>query len=306
MTTRTRPPRLRPGDAVALVAPSGPVEPVALERAVALLESWDLRVRVGAHALDRDGFLAGRDEDRAADLTAAWCDPEVRAVVCARGGYGAHRTADRVDWARLRSAAPRVLVGSSDATALHEAVAHELDLVSVFGPMPATEVLAGTRPDATSAEHLRATLFESPRTVLSSEPGAPGPLVGGRVDGRLVGGNLSLLAAGVGTSWSLPARGAVALLEDVTESAYRLDRLLTQLLRAGWFEGVLGVALGSWHDCGEDAVHAVVERLAPLGVPVLAGLPFGHARPQLSLPLGAPAVLDADAGTLTVAAGALA
>ena len=305
MSGRTRPPRLRPGDAVAVVSPSGPVEPAALERGVALLESWGLRVRVGAHALDRDGYLAGRDEDRAADLTAAWCDREVRALVCARGGYGAHRTADLVDWPRLRAAAPKVLVGSSDATALHEAVGHELGLVSVFGPMPASPVLAGTDPHGPSAEHLRATLLDSPEVVLSPEPGAPGPVAGGRVRGPLVGGNLTLLAAGVGTRWSLPAAGGIAVLEDVTESAYRLDRLLTQLLRAGWFDGVLGVALGSWHSCGEDAVAAVIGRLAPLGVPVLAGLPFGHARPQLSLPLGAPAALDADAGTLTVEAGAL-
>lgn len=280
-----------------------------MERAVALLGSWGLRVRVGAHALDRDGYLAGRDEDRATDLTEAWCDPEVRAVLCARGGYGAHRTVDRVDWDQVRAAAPKVLVGSSDATALHEAVGQELGLVTVFGPMPASPVLTGADPHGPSAEHLRATLFRSPAAVLVPEPAAPvagGRVVGGRVAGPLVGGTLSLLAAAVGTRWSLPAAGAIAVLEDVTESAYRLDRLLTQLLRAGWFDGVLGIALGSWHRCGEDAVHAVVERLAPLGVPMLTGLPFGHARPQLSLPLGAPAELDADAGELRVAAGALA
>lgn len=306
MTGRTRPPRLRPGDLVALVSPSGPVEPVAMDRAVALLESWDLRVRVGAHALDREGFLAGTDDARAADFATAWCDPDVRAVFCARGGYGAHRTADGVTWAALRAAPPKVLVGSSDATALHEAVAVELGLVTVFGPMPATDVLAGDDPDDVSAAHLRATLMDSPETVLRPEPGGPSTVVAGRVRGDLVGGNLSLLAAAVGTRWSLPPRGAIAVLEDVTESAYRLDRLLTQLLRSGWFDGVLGVALGSWHHCGHDAVHSVVERLAPLGVPVLAGVEFGHARPQRSLPLGAPAVLDADAGTLTVEPAALA
>ena len=185
MTPRTRPPRLRPGDVVAIVSPSGPVEASAMERGVALLESWGLRVRVGAHALDRDGYLAGRDADRAADLVDAWCDPEVRAVVCARGGYGAHRTADLVDWPRLRSAAPKVLVGSSDATALHEAVACELGVVSVFGPMPASPVLTGSDPHAPSAEHLRATLLVSPETVLRPEPGALGAVSGGRVGGPL-------------------------------------------------------------------------------------------------------------------------
>jgi muramoyltetrapeptide carboxypeptidase len=305
MSERVRPPRLRPGHHVALVAPSGPVQPGALDRAVALLEGWGLLVRVGAHAGDRTGYLAGTDADRAADLTAAWRADEVRAVFCARGGYGAHRMVDLVDWAALGAAAPTVLVGSSDATALHEAVAAQLGLVSVFGPMPATDVLAGADPDAASAEHLRRTLFEAPATTLRPEPGAPGPLAGGSVSGPLVGGTLSLLAASVGTRWSVPATGAIAVLEDVTESAYRLDRLLTQLLRAGWFDGVLGVALGSWHRCGDDAVHTVVERLTPLGVPVLAGLPFGHARPQHSLPLGAGAVLDADAATLTVEPGAL-
>jgi muramoyltetrapeptide carboxypeptidase len=272
----------------------------------ALLESWGLTVRVGAHALDRDGYLAGTDADRADDLQSAWCDPDVAAVFCARGGYGAHRMVDLVEWPALHRAGPCLLVGSSDVTALHEAVARHLDLVTVFGPMPATEILAGADPDATSAEHLRATVLGAVAADLHVDADAPGALAPGRATGPLVGGNLSLLAASIGTPESLPAAGAIAVLEDVTESAYRVDRLLTQLLRTGWFDGVRGVALGSWLDCGDDAVAVVGERLAGLGVPVLAGLPFGHGRPQLSLPLGADAELDADAGTLVVTGSPLA
>lgn len=297
---RRRPRRLRPGDTVALVSPSGPVEPVAMQRGQTLLESWGLTVRVGAHALDRAGYLAGTDADRAADVQTAWCDPDVAAVFCARGGYGAHRMVDLVDWPALNRAGPCLLVGSSDVTALHEAVARHLDLVSVFGPMPATEILAGSDPDAASAEHLRATVLDAVAAELGLDADAPGTLAPGRASGPLVGGNLSLLAASIGTPESVPAAGAIVVLEDVTESAYRVDRLLTQLLRTGWFDGVRGVALGSWLDCGDDAVAVVGERLAGLGVPVLAGLPFGHGRPQLSLPLGADAELDADAGTLVV------
>ena len=297
---RRRPPRLRTGDTVALVSPSGPVEQVAMQAGQALLESWGLTVRVGAHALDRDGYLAGTDADRADDLQSAWCDPRVAAVFCARGGYGAHRMVDLVEWPALRRAGPCLLVGSSDVTALHEAVARHLDLVTVFGPMPATEILAGADPDTASAEHLRATVLDAVAAELHINADAPDALAPGRATGPLVGGNLSLLAASIGTPESLPAAGAIAVLEDVTESAYRVDRLLTQLLRTGWFDGVRGVALGSWLDCGDDAVAVVGERLAGLGVPVLAGLPFGHGRPQLSLPLGADAELDADAGTLVV------
>ncbi|HEU4912121.1 MAG TPA: LD-carboxypeptidase, partial [Actinomycetes bacterium] len=129
--------------------------------------------------------------------------------------------------------------------------------------------------------------------------------VGGRATGVTVGGTVALLASTVGTAESRPAAGGLALLEDIAEPAYRLDSMLTQLLRTGWFDGVAGIVLGTWVDCGDGALETVVERLAPLGVPLVSGLPFGHGVPQLTVPLGAAAELDTAAGTLTVRQPAL-
>lgn len=305
ITALRRPRRLVPGDRVAVVAPSGPLEAARLARGVGILEAWGLQVVVGAHALERDRHLAGDDEGRAADLQAAWTDPSVRAVVCARGGSGAARLLDLLDWDAVRRAEPRVLVGFSDATVLHEAAATHAGVAGLFGPMAATEVFGGAAPDAETVEHLRTTLFQPERAQVLSGAGTR-RIAGGRAAGVTVGGTLSLLAGSVGTPESRPARGGIVVLEDVTEEPYRIDGLLTQLLRAGWFDGVRGVALGSWVGCGDDAVETVTARLQHLGVPVLADLPFGHGVPQLTVPLGVEAVLDADAGTLTMCEPALA
>ena len=307
----TRPPRLRAGDRVAVVAPSGHVVEERLRRGCAVLESWGLAVSVGEHVLDRTRHHAGTDPARAADLVTAWRDPAVSAVLVARGGSGAARLVDGLDWAALRAAGPKVLVGFSDATVLHEAVAHHLGLASLFGPMPASEVFGGPSPDDVTTEHLRRTLTD-PESVQVLGPAVHGvsgrtvPHVSGRVTGATVGGTLALLANTVGTAESQSARGRIAVLEDVAEPAYRIDSMLTQLLRTGWFDDVAGIVLGSWTDCGDGALETVVERLSGLGVPLLSGLAFGHGPVQLTVPLGVEAELDADAGTLTFLEPALA
>lgn len=303
--SRVRPPRLREDSLVAVVAPAGPVDEARLAEGVAVLESWGLRVRVGDHVLDRHPslpYLAGRDADRARDLQHAWCDPDVDAVLCARGGYGSQRVLDLLDWAALAEAGPKVFAGSSDVTALHSAFGATLDLVTLFSPM-----LAGTLFDDGARDHLRATLFDPESvTVLT------GPTVStaehGVADGVLVGGTLSLLAAEVGSlDATPPPDGSILLLEDVAEEPYRIDRLLTQLLRAGWFTGVSGVALGSWSGCGrpEQVYDVIADLLGGLGVPMVWELGFGHCPNQLTVPLGARARLDADDGTLTLAEPAL-
>ena len=296
--------RLVAGDRVAVVAPSGPIDPDRLARGRAVLASWDLEVVTGAHVLDRTAHLAGTDEDRAADFHQAWCDPSVAAVLCARGGSGATRLLDRLDWTELRRAGPKAFVGYSDATALHEAIGTHLGLASLFGPMPASFTFGGETPDRASLDHLRRTLFDPDQARLLRGDDTT-CVTGGRATGVTVGGTLALLASTIGTPESRPADGGIAVLEDITEPAYRLDNLLTQLLRAGWFHGVRGIVLGTWVDCGDDAVATVCARLAGLGVPVLAGLPFGHGVPQLTVPLGVEAELDASAGTLTMAEPAL-
>jgi muramoyltetrapeptide carboxypeptidase len=297
-----RPRRLTVGDTVAVVATSGPIDPDRLRRGRSVLESWGLAVRVGDHVFDRDPdypFLAGTDADRAADLQRAWCDPDVAAVFVARGGSGSTRLIDRLDWAAMAAAGPRLLVGFSDVTALSEAVATRLGLVSLFGPMLATPALAEVPPDASTAEHLRRTLFEPDAARVVFDEGAR-CFAPGRSRGVLVGGTLSMLTMTIGTGESRPANGGIAVLEDIGEVAFRLDNRLTHLLRTGWFDGVAGIVLGSWADCGPDAEDTVIARLRELDVPMVAGLPIGHCVPALTVPLGVEAELDAAAGTLTL------
>ncbi len=299
----TRPRGLRPGDTVAVVAPAGPVPAEQLRAGVAELESWGLRVLLGEHVLDRHprlDYLAGLDRDRAADLRWAWCHPEVSAVLCARGGYGTMRMLDELDRGALLRAPRKLLVGSSDMTALHEALARELDVVTLFGPMVATSAFT---EDATARGLLRGILLE-PQESLSLRGTGAEPLRGGRATGVLHGGNLSVLAGTLGSA-APPRRPTpgIALLEDVTEEPYQLDRYLTQLRRAGWFDHVTGVALGSWRECGslERVRTTMSDLLGDLGVPVAWELGFGHRHGQLSVPLGVTAELDADACELTLA-----
>ncbi len=297
-----RPARLSAGDTVALVAPSGPVPQDLLDAALPVLGSWGVKVRVGAGVRASGGsYLSAPDQARAAEFAEAWLDPEVRCVLAARGGYGTQRMIDLVDWAALRTAGPKVLAGSSDVTALHRAVHTHLGLASLLSPMPASVLF-----DEPAAEHLRRTLFEPDhaRVLRAREPDV---VVPGRALGVLVGGNLSLLASGIGTAEQGSARGGIVLLEDVTESPYRIDRMVTQLLRSGWFDGVRGIVLGSWAACGDPAEvrELLAERLSPLGVPVLSGFGFGHVAGSPTVPLGVSASLDTELGTLTLDSPAL-
>ncbi|MDP3891281.1 DUF4031 domain-containing protein [Nocardioides sp.] len=287
-----RPPRLRPGDVVAVVAPAGPVASGRLAAGVEVLRSWGLEVRVASPRTGSQSWLAGDDEARAAELVAAWTDPEVRAVVATRGGFGSQRVLSRVDWGSLAAAGPKLMVGFSDVTALHQAVAGTLGLVSVHGPVAAS---LGDRDDRTR-EWAQELLFDGALPPLTGLT----PLVSGRATGILLGGNLTVLAAAVGTAWSRPATGSIVLLEDVGEQPYRLDRALTQLEQSGWLDDVRGVVLGDFTDCG-DAVavrRLLAARLGQLGVPVVADAPIGHGVTNLAVPLGVTATLDADAGTL--------
>lgn len=288
---------LMPGDLVAIVAPSGPVEPAALRAGAAVLESWGLRVRIMPHALDSTGYLAGTDGDRAADFTAAWTDPEVRGVLCARGGYGTQRMVDLIDWAAVRAAGPKVFLGSSDITTLHAAVHLHLGQVTFFGPMPAGRAL---HKDAQTAKALHRALFTG-LSVLNAPRGEA--LVPGVAQGLLHGGTLTLLATSLGApEGAAPPGERIVFLEDVTEAPYRLDRYLTQLLRAGWFEGVRGVVLGSFVQCGpEPSLRSMLlDRLGPLNVPILWGFPAGHGPTQCTLPFGATTHLDTEAATLLI------
>ena len=299
-----RPPALGPGARVALVAPAGPLPEGAVDRAAERVREWGWEPVAGRFCRGRCGFLSGTDEQRLADLQAALRSPDNDAVWCLRGGYGAMRILDRIDWAPLAER-PRPLIGFSDNTALHLALFRR-GLVSFHGPHPATPEL----PEFSRRGLLRVLARPEPAGVLPFPAGGAqraDTLVAGVAEGPLVGGNLALLAALAGTPWALRAEGAVLFLEDVGEPSYRVDRMLSQLLLSGALDGVAGVAVGAFSESPDQgradhpsAAEVVAERLGPLGVPIAFGFPFGHVDESWTLPLGVRARLDADAGTLAL------
>jgi muramoyltetrapeptide carboxypeptidase len=289
-----------------LVSPSGPTRPERVARGVAMLEGWGLRVAVGPHAYERSGYFAGADALRLADLTAALTDPAVRGVICTRGGYGVQRLLDDLDMAAVR-ADPKLLVGFSDITALQLALWRGARLPSVHGPGAAW---LDERTGPESADALRRALMTTETIVVKARPdeetsGVRAPGSGSATaTGTLLGGNLCLLSASVGTPDLPDLGGAILLLEEVGEPPYKIDRMLTHLRRSGALRGLAGVAVGQFTDCADgwevSVAEVLNERLGDLGVPVLGGLPIGHGKDQLSVPVGVPATLDVDAATLTV------
>lgn len=293
-----------------IVAPSGPIDPDKLEQGAAILKSWGLEVEIGEHALDQSStYLAGSDGARIADLSRAWCDPRVSAVMCARGGYGLQRIVDWIDWGQLAAAREGadspVLIGFSDATALHEAVATRLGVVTLHGPMVATRRFA---TDVESQERLRHVLFGTEIGLGPLTGDTVRELVPGRVSGVLCGGNLTTMASGVGTYTAHKSlAGGLVLLEDVAETPYEVDRMITQLLRSGVFDGIVGIVGGTWVGCGDPLAidRVLVDRLGPLNIPILNGVDVGHGLSNHTVPLGLTGMLDAQQGVLWWQAPAL-
>ena len=310
-----RPPRLLPGSIVGLVAPSSaPNDPEDIRFAIDTLVSLGLRVRPGAHLFARDGYLAGGDAARAEDLNAMFADDAIEAVWCVRGGYGASRLLPMLDYARLRQR-PKAVVGYSDITALHMAINTQAGVVSFHGPVAWRALTPYTLGE------MKRVLFEAAAPVRLAGPppfeareglvdrdNRVTTLVPGRARGRLVGGNLCLMAHLTGTPYAPDLRGAILFLEDVDEPYYRIDRFLTQLWLAGSLAGVAGIAFGKFTRCTPSPSNVqnrvlediLAERGRALGVPTLAGLMIGHVDDQATLPIGCLAELDADAGTLTL------
>ena len=297
-----RPPALPPHARIALVAPAGPLAGGAVDRALARIRGWGWEPLEGEHARRRHGYLAGSDDQRATDLNAALRDPHNDAIWFLRGGYGTMRILDRIDWRALLDR-PRPVIGFSDITAVHLGI-QQHGLVSFHGPHPAVPEL----PAYAERGIHRMLTDPSPLGPIPFPPGGPDrahAVVGGSAEGALIGGNLSLLAATVGTPYEIRARGAILFLEEVGEPAYRVDRLLSQLRLAGVLDGIAGVAVGAISDSPDDPddglpapADLLLDRLGELGIPVAFGFPFGHVPDNWTLPMGVRARLDADAGTL--------
>ena len=305
-----RPARLREGATVALIAPGSPISEEKILKSLANLTALGFKIKEGEHWRARQGYLAGTDEQRVADLHRAFLDPEVEAVWCARGGYGGSRLLPMLDYDLIRRH-PKVFIGYSDITALHLAIHQKTGLVTFHGPVAASDY-----PD-TTLKHLKSVLFNRDVPYSISVPGEGEVLPGeefrpfvirpGRAKGALTGGNLALLSALAGTPYTPSFRDKIVFIEDIGEQPYRLDRMLTQLLQATDLAKAAGIALGVFTDCQPkgDAPSlslpdTVRDRLGHLGIPVAYGFPFGHIAHQATLPYGIQAEIDTEKGTLTL------
>lgn len=301
--TLLRPPALRPGDTVAVVCASSPVDNQEhLESGLRALASAGLKAEVFATARDAGSmydYLAADDEQRVADLTRALSDPRYAGVFLACGGYGAQRTLQKMDWSKVDPAAPKVVVGYSDVTALLEALAVKLGWLSLFGPMVACGGF-WQGPDEYDFKELMKLLY-TPDSVRQLKFTDYRTVVPGTAEGLTLGGTATLIAANFGTDTSYPARNAILFLEDVDEFPFRMDRIITQIRRSSYLDGVAGILLGTFTECGDPAHidRMLAERFGDLGVPVLAGVNIGHNTEMQTYPVGVDACLDADNGTLT-------
>lgn len=307
-----KPRALKPGDTVGLVAPASYTFDLwRLDDAAARVGALGLKPKFGKHVRGRQGFLSGTDEERVADLHEMFADPSVAAIFSLQGGYGTPRLLDRLDYDLIRRN-PKILLGYSDITGLHLAISKKSGLVTFHGPN-----MLGSLPPRT-LEALKKALFVAEPIGEVTNPEESDPLnaefplrtvAPGVARGRLVGGNLTLIAHTMGTPYEIDTAGRILLLEDTGEAPYRIDRMLVQLRLAGKLQSVAGIVFGSCTDCGPSRSSFEIslslsdvlqELLGTLGKPVLAGILFGHTKEKAIIPIGVEAELDAGAKRLTI------
>jgi muramoyltetrapeptide carboxypeptidase len=287
------PPPLKPGEVVAVAAPASPVSRTAWEAGVRLLKDWGFQVRCGPEVFDPRGWGADADRALARRFMEIWLDPEVKALIGARGGYGSLKLLPYLDLKALK-ARPQRLVGFSDLTNLLMHLHHRLGLVTFHGPTVAHlgEITPGARENFynwLTAPRPQSIAYENLEVL---HPGS--------ATGPLAGGNLTTLCHLLGTPFVPRFGGYLLFLEDHNEAHYRLDRMVHHLRLAGVLKGVKGVVLGAFTHCGsrEGVLEVMAAALAPLKVPVLAGLPVGHQPDNHTLPLGAWASMDTHSAIL--------
>lgn len=306
MKTRTyrRPPKLRQGGCIGVMAPSSPVRNTRVEAGLQYLRKRGFRLVLGEHLYDSYGYLAGLDDARTSDLNVLLARDDVDAVIFARGGYGACRIVDRVDWKQLQRN-PKVLVGYSDLTTLHLAAAKHANVVTFHGPMVVT--LGEGLSDSAEALFWRALTDPTPLGQVASRSADIECVRPGTARGVLAGGCLSLICASLGCSEAPDFAGCIVVLEDTDEPLYRVDRMLVQLVRSGCLDDAAGFAIGTVSNlqqergsCPFGLTDLWADILGPLGKPIMAGIPVGHVADPWTLPLGCLAEMDASSGSLVV------
>jgi len=304
--TATHPPKLKPGDGVAIIAPASPIgKPEDLTGFLDRVKELGLTPIQAPNLAKEFGFFGGTDQERADDIMWAFNNPDIKAIMPIRGGYGCTRLLHLLDFKQIKQN-PKILVGYSDITALLVSIQQQTGMVTYHGPVLASSasVFADSYFKALLFDDIHLALFANPET---EEPSYKlNTVSSGIARGSLTGGNLTLLASMCGTPFQLETKGKILFLEDVSEAPYRIDRMLTQLIHCGAMDGVKGIVTGQFAKCDpiepepkEWLVADVIQdRLVPLKVPILSNAAFGHVKEKWTLPLGMTAELDADQKTL--------
>jgi muramoyltetrapeptide carboxypeptidase len=309
--TLLKPVRIQAGSVISLIAPSSPISEEKYMKALHNLNSLGFVVKPGKYVLEKTGYLAGTEQQRLEDLHAAFADPETSAVWCLRGGYGSARMLAQIDYELIRKHS-KPFIGYSDVTALHLALHQKAGIVTYHGPVAASDF---TEP---TVKHFKNQLMlpsegytiytPKENDLIRGDEYRPYIIRPGTASGALIGGNLSLLSALVGTDYAPDYNGKIVFIEDVGEKPYRIDRMLTQMLQGSNLGKAAGIILGVFADCvpkpddnSWTLKETLTDRLAPLKIPVMYGFPFGHISDQATFPYGLQARLDTFAGSLTFA-----
>ena len=300
--------RLQPGATVGLIAPGSPISEEKFEKAINNLENLDFKLKYTSNAKAKYGYLAGRDEQRLADIESMFADDGVDAVWCIRGGYGCSRLLAHLPYKLIRNN-PKILIGYSDITALLQAIHQQTGLVCFHGPVGTSDFTDYTlkQMQAILMNPSNSQLIQMyPHEKADEDQNYSAEVIrGGRARGVLAGGNLSLLTSLVGTPYELDLQGKLLFIEDVGEQPYRIDRMLTQVLQSGKLKRAAGIVLGIFEDCQAknpefslSLKETLKDRLYDLGIPVLYGFSFGHIANQCTFPLGIEAELDTQSQTV--------
>lgn len=301
--TAIKPQRLKKGSTIGLISPASPVSDEAYERTLKNIEMLGFRYKTGDNILKKYGYLAGDDKGRIDDIHKMFSDPEIDAVWCIRGGYGSTRILEKLDYALIKNN-PKVFIGYSDITALHLAIYKKTGLVTFHGPVASSEFTDFTLKCFQDLLFENGTVYDNFKYSIEMDPEIYRPeiITPGIMEGRLTGGNLSLLASLAGTRYQLKSEGNIVFIEDIDEKPYRVDRMLTQLIDTSDIGKAKGILLGIFEGCEAKPdekntlrlMETLRDRLGDLGIPVFYGFSFGHIKNNCIVPVGIKAGFDTD------------
>lgn len=296
-----RPPLIRRGDTVGVITPSSPLlDDGGYAIAEANFGALDLRIQWGKHVGKKYGHLAGKDDERIADLHSMFADPKIKAIVCLRGGSGAARLLDRLDYG-LIARNPKIFLGYSDITAFHQAIHVQTGLITFHG------AVANTRWTPMVLKQFEQLFFQGKPPVYSANRQPVRTLNAGTMEGKLLGGNLTVLTGLAGSRYYPVFSNGILFLEDIGEEPYRIDRMFSQLALSGVLKSINGFVFGRCMDCGAKSPsnsltleQVLDDYIKPLGIPAYQGALIGHMDEQFILPVGAKVRMDAAQGSITV------